>query len=227
MMLRSAWRENDEIRTTGVANLVDAALACGVPRIIQESFALTYPDRGDAWIDESTPLAPAPHTESSVDAERSAMRFAEQGGAGVVLRFGVFYGPDATLLAMLDMITKGWAPLPGDPRAFVPSLAQEDAATAVVAALEAPSGIYNVVENDPMRRGEWAASLARAAGVHPPKSLPKWLVPLGGSVLRLLARSQRISNRKFRSVTSWSPRYARASDAWEDVLAQLGAFAAR
>ena len=227
MMMRSAWRPNDRIRSEGSAAIASAAIAEGVTRLVQESFGPTYPDRGDDWIDESTPLAPAAHTASSVDAERSARRFAAQGGVGVVLRFGLFYGADATMQAMLDMIGKGWAPFPGDPRAFLSSLAQEDAATAVVAALEAPTGVYNVVEDDPMRRGEWAASLARAAGFRPPKTLPRWLVPLGGSVLRLLARSQRLSNGRFRSVTSWAPRYPRASDAWDAVLDELGVLASR
>jgi hypothetical protein len=62
------------------------------------------------------------------------------------------------------------------------------------------------------------SSVAHAAGVRAPKQLPRWLVPLGGSVLRLLARSQRISNARFRAVSTWRPRYARASNAWDDVL---------
>ena len=227
MMMRSAWRANDRVRRDGSAAVASAAIAEGVRHLVQESFGPTYPDCGDEWIDEATPLAPAPHTESAVDAERSAMRFANEGGVGVVLRFGLFYGPDHTMEAMLDMLAKGWAPFPGDPRAFLSSIAQEDAATAVVAALAAPTGIYNIVEDDPMRRGDWAASLARAAGFDPPKALPKWLVPLSGSVLRLLARSQRLSNRRFKEVTSWVPRYARASDAWDDLLPELGVVASR
>jgi 2-alkyl-3-oxoalkanoate reductase len=51
MMLRDSWRENDRIRTKGVANLVEAARRNGISRFVQESFALTYPDRGDVWID--------------------------------------------------------------------------------------------------------------------------------------------------------------------------------
>jgi 2-alkyl-3-oxoalkanoate reductase len=218
MILRRAWRVNDRIRRDGSASVARAAAGEGVGRLVQESFAPMYPDHGDDWIDESMPVAPATYNESAVDAERSAAQFAEVGGAGVVLRFGAMYGPDRTLREMLDMIRKGWSPLPGDARAFYSSLAQEDAATAAVAALAVPSGIYNIVEDDPMRRGEWAASLAHAAGIRAPKQLPRWLVPLGGSVLRLLARSQRISNARFRAVSTWRPRYARSSDAWDDVL---------
>src|SRR5262245_49454011 len=45
MLLRISWRENDRLRTEGVANLVDAVSSTGVPRLIQESFAFAYPDR--------------------------------------------------------------------------------------------------------------------------------------------------------------------------------------
>jgi nucleoside-diphosphate-sugar epimerase len=39
MLLPWAWRENDRLRRDGSANLVDVALAVGVSRFIQESFA--------------------------------------------------------------------------------------------------------------------------------------------------------------------------------------------
>ena len=66
---------------------------------------------------------------------------------------------------MLDVMRRGWSPLPGDPSAFFTSVAQSDAASAVVASLAIPPGIYNVAEDEPMRRGEWSRSLAAAAGL--------------------------------------------------------------
>ena len=225
MMLRWAWRTNDHIRRKASAAIATAARAEGLGRMIQESFAPIYPDHGDDWIDESMPVAPASYNRSALDAERSAHEFTRQGGAGVVLRFGALYGADSLFREMLDMLRKGWSPLVGDPRAYFSSLAQDDAALAVVAALDVPAGTYNIVEDEPMRRGEWAALLARAAGVPVPKQLPKWVVPLGGSVMRLLARSQRISNSRFRAVSDWRPRYRRAADAWEDILGSMYAAA--
>jgi hypothetical protein len=47
------------------------------------------------------------------------------------------------------------------------------------------------------------------------------MATVGGSALRLLARSQRISNRRFRDAGGWAPRYRTASDAWGDVLQAL------
>lgn len=221
MMLPWAWKANDRIRREGSAAVATAARAEGVERMVQESFAPIYVDRGDEWIDESTPVAPASYNRTTLDAERSAARFTEEGGTGIVLRFAALYGPDAMLLEMLDVMRKGWSPLPGNPTAYFTSVAQDDAASAVVAALGVPAGTYNVAEDEPMHRGDWVRSLATAAGIAPPKPIPKLLTALGGSTVRLLSRSQRISNRRFRAASGWSPRYASARDAWGDILQSL------
>jgi nucleoside-diphosphate-sugar epimerase len=221
IMIRWAWRTNDRIRREASAAIAAGAIAEGVGRMVQESFALIYPDHGDAWIDESMPVAPTSYNKSVLDAERSAQRFTESGGTGAVLRFGGLYGPDALLVEMLNMMRKGMSPMPGDPGAFLSSLSQDDAATAVVAALGVPAGTYNVVEDDPMRRGDWTRSLASAAGIPVPKPIPAWVTAIGGSMLKLMSRSERVSNRKFRDASGWAPKYAKASDAWGDVLRSL------
>jgi 2-alkyl-3-oxoalkanoate reductase len=221
MMLPWAWRENDRIRRDGSAAIAMAARQENVGRMIQESFAPIYVDSGDAWIDESTPVAPVRYNRSILDAEQSANRFTTDGGTGIVLRFGALYGPDALLAEMLDVMRKGWSPLPGDPNAFVSSLAQDDAATAVVAALRVPAGTYNIADDEPMRRGEWARSLAMSAGMRPPRPLPRWVTAMGGSIMQLLSRSLRISNRRFRATSGWAPRYPSAASAWHDVLGAM------
>jgi 2-alkyl-3-oxoalkanoate reductase len=221
MMLPWAWRENDRIRRDGSAAIAMAARQENVGRMIQESFAPIYVDSGDAWIDESTPVAPVRYNRSILDAEQSANRFTTDGGTGIVLRFGALYGPDALLAEMLDVMRKGWSPLPGDPNAFVSSLAQDDAATAVVAALRVPAGTYNIADDEPMRRGEWARSLAMSAGMRPPRPLPRWVTAVGGSIMQLLSRSLRISNRRFCATSGWAPRYPSAASAWHDVLGAM------
>jgi len=221
IMIRWAWRTNDRIRREASAAIATAAIAEGVGRMIQESFALIYPDCGDAWIDESMAVAPTSYNRSVLDAERSAQRLMESGGTGVVLRFGGLYGPDALLAEMLNMMRRGMSPVPGDPGAFLSSLSQDDAATAVVAALGVPAGTYNVVEDEPMRRGDWTRSLATAAGIPVPRPIPAWMTAIGGSMLRLMSRSERVSNRRFRDASGWAPKYPTASDAWGDVLRSL------
>lgn len=209
MLLPWSWRENDRIRRDASRILVDAAIAAGVKQFIQESFAPTYPARGEGWIDESVPLAPVSYNMTVLDAERSAQRFTESGGIGIVLRFAAFYGPDSyPLRDMLQAVRRGFAPLPGAPASFVSSIAHDDAATAVVAALNLPAGVYNVADNEPVRRSQYIAILAQCVGARPPRPMPGWMTALMGSTAKLLGRSQRISNQKLRnSAPGWIPEY--------------------
>jgi nucleoside-diphosphate-sugar epimerase len=222
MLLPWSWRENDRVRRDGSAALVNAALGANVGRFVQESFAPAYEDGGDRWIDERWPLHPARYNRTLLDAERSAERFAAAGGAGIVLRFSAFYGDDSfALREMVEMIRKGWSPLPGRRDAFVSSVAHDDAATAVVAALEVPSGTYNVTDDEPVPRGDWVDLLADAIGVAHPKPLPRLVTRLGGSTMELLGRSQRISNAKLRAATKWSPRWPSVREGWRAIAPRL------
>src|SRR6266567_1909621 len=153
MMLPGVWRENDRVRRVGSANLVNAAIANGAQRFLQESFAPIYADRGNEWIDERWRVEPVRYNRSVLDAERSATRFTESGGVGVILRFAGFYGPDAfTTHDTIKMVRRGWAPLPGSPQAFFSSISHDDAAAAVSAALDVSAGVYNVTDDEPLRR---------------------------------------------------------------------------
>ncbi len=222
IFLRSAWRATDRIRSRASANLVDAALAGGAVRYIQESFAPIYLDGGDQWIDESAPVHPGSYNRSALDAEAVAERFTQQGRTGIVLRFANFYGPDSpATLETIKYVRRGWAPIFGGPDAFYPSLSHDDAASAVVAALEVPAGIYNVADDEPLRRREWIDALAAALDVRPPRLLPRWATWLAGSVGEIMARSLRISNRKLKAASGWAPRYPSMREGWRAALAAV------
>lgn len=222
VFLPGAWRENDRIRREASRILAESALAGGVSRFIQESFAPVYPDRGDAWIDERTPIAPVRYNRTVADAERSAALMTERGRIGVVLRFAGFYGPDSPQLRdMASVIRMGWSPLPGAADAWCSWVSHDDAAAAVVAALGVPAGAYNVVDDRPPTRREWADSLADALHVKPPRIGPPWASRLMGSLGEMLARSLRISNRKLRETTGWAPRYPSVIEGWPGALAGL------
>lgn len=214
MMWRSAWRENDRVRRDASRILVDAALAAGVQRFIQESFAPIYEGAGDQWIDEHHPVAPAPYNATALDAERSALRFTESGATGIVLRFAGLYGPDAMSRDMVKMVKMGWSPLPGRPDAYWSCVTQDDAATAVAAALNVPAGTYNVVDDEPLTRREWVDAVAAAVGAKPPKFAPAWTARLMGAVGELMSRSQRMSNRKLRTASGWTPKFPSAREGW-------------
>jgi nucleoside-diphosphate-sugar epimerase len=146
---REAWRENDRLREEASRLLVDAALVGTTEVYVQPSITFVYPAEG--LVDEDTPIGEVrPHQESSLAAERQAARFAGAGRRGVVLRFGLLDGP-------------GTGQETPDPRASA-TLHAEDAGRALLAALAAPSGVYNVVRDDERVSN---ARFKRATGWHP------------------------------------------------------------
>jgi nucleoside-diphosphate-sugar epimerase len=98
-------------------------------------------------------------------------------------------------------------------------VAHEDAASAVVAALGVPAGIYNVVEQEPMRRRELAEGIARIIGAGPTRFLPHWAARLAGSLGETLSRSLRISNRELGFASGWTPKYGTMVDGFRAIIA--------
>jgi nucleoside-diphosphate-sugar epimerase len=220
--LPGAWRQMDRVRREGSAIIADAASAVGARRYIQESFAPIYPDGGANWVTEATPPRAAHYNRSVLDAEASAMRFANSGGTAVILRFAFFYGPnDAFSDQLITMARAGWLPLLGRPDAYFPMVTHDDAAAAVVAAVEAPAGTYNVVDDQPYTHRGIADALGRILDTRAPRLLPAWVAKLGGSLGETLARSLRISNAKLRGATRWTPSVPNVEDGLRRVVAAL------
>lgn len=207
----SAWVENDRIRRDGARNLVAAALATDVTTLVYSSFAFVYPDGGEAWIDATT-TAPAPTAilRSTLDAESEVARFAASAGRrGISLRMGAFYGPDTpSIREMLRVARLGFAPFPGRLEAYVPVIWIDDAADAVVMALSnASSGVYDIVDDEPLSRQDMSTAMAHAVGRQRLWNVPAWLMHLvSGAVADTLIRGLRISNHRFKEETGWTPK---------------------
>ena len=200
----SAWNENERIRRDGSANLVDAAIAAGATVYVQESIAFLYGEHGDDWIDAaSTPLSDARFAGAIETAERNAARFTEHGGRGVVLRLGRFYAPESEQTATtMRAARRGFLMDVGRRESYVPMIDADDVATAVVAALDAPAGTYDVVDDEPLTRAGHADVLAASVGRRRLWHAPGWAVPRSGE---FLAASQRVSNARFKDATGWRP----------------------
>ena len=197
--------------------LVDAALAAGAERFVQESIAFPYVDNGDRWIDEDHPVdhALGPFGGAGV-AEREAARFATQGGIGVVLRFAQFYAPDAIHTRTFNTAVRRFRvnPFFGAPDAYVSFIHAEDAGSAVAAALRAPAGVYNVVDDEPMTRAEAGRVVAAANGRRRAVTIPRLVRAMAPASAKGLATSLRVSNRRFREHTGWAPVHPSIRGSW-------------
>lgn len=152
-----ALTANARIRDEGTRNLIAAARASGVERIIAQSIAWVYAE------------GPLPHTElDPIDTHAEGARAISVGGVvaletqvmnapsidGVVLRNGRFYGPDT-----------------GAERADAPAVHVDAAANAALLALErADWGTFNIADDNEVVSTEKAA---RVLGWSPSFRMPQ------------------------------------------------------
>jgi UDP-glucose 4-epimerase len=204
----SAWEENDRMRVEASAAIASAARTARVGRLVQESIAFVYADGGDAWLDEDAPVAGGGVTTTALTAESNARELFD--GDTVVLRFGLFIGPDSrSSQAALEAARGGTSIAIGPPDAYRPTVWLDDAAAAIAGVLGAPAGTYNVTDTHPATNAEIDAALATAAGV----GALRTQAPQGGP----LARSQRVSNGRLREASGWVPRVRAATDSWARI----------
>ena len=91
----------------------------------------------------------------------------------------------------------------------------------MVAALGVPAGVYNAVDDEPLRRDEFAAVLAAAVGRRRLRVGPRAAGALMGSRSAVLTRSNRVSNRRLREASDWAPRVRSAREGWPEMIAAL------
>jgi len=215
---RKAWALNDRIRTEVSGHLVDAALATGVARHVQESICFPYVDGGTSWITEESPTdhGPGPFHGAAM-AEANTARLTAGGGIGVVLRFAQFVAVGSShTTSMNAFLRRRVNPFIGDPDGFVSSVHIDDAAAAVVVALRAPAGTYNVGDDEPLTRHDAGAACAARLGVKPPHPIPRVALKAGGSHATAIMRSLRVSHARFTEVTGWTPTHPSLRTYWPD-----------
>ena len=124
------WAENDRLRGEGTPILARAALVGSVDLLLMPTVAFVYPPGPS---DESTRIRDdLPFfLNTALVAEQAVAGFTQSGRRGIVLRLGLLYGPGTGSDGPDDY--------------FGTTLEIDDAARAIVAALDAPAGLYNVV----------------------------------------------------------------------------------
>jgi nucleoside-diphosphate-sugar epimerase len=214
MRKKNAWTQTNRLRAVSAQRIVSAAIAAQVHVYITESFYAAYPSSGSRWVTEDVPLDPAgiDTMEAVALSEEQARRFAANGRRGIALRFGGFYGPsNGMTMEIVQMLRKRMLPIIGAGDYYVPSLHIDDAARAIVGALEAPSGAYNVCDDTPRTYADFITGIAAVADAPSPMRLPEFIGPIAmGYPWKWMRRSVRMSNAALKSVTGWVPQHTDA-----------------
>jgi nucleoside-diphosphate-sugar epimerase len=213
--LDAIYAPNNRVRREGTANLLAAARAGDAGRVITQSAAFWYAP-GDGLRTEEDPLdihAPEPIGQAvrTIRGVEDAV-LQEPGLTGIVLRYGQFYGPGTWFAWDGDVGRRMRArryPVVGDGAAVSSFVHVSDAARATVAALTAPAGVYNVVDDEPAEARVWMPVYAEALGAPPPRRVPRRLAALlaGSGFIAWVTSTPGADNRKAKSALGWTPRY--------------------
>ncbi|NKZ13182.1 NAD(P)-dependent oxidoreductase [Mycolicibacterium septicum DSM 44393] len=178
-----------ELWSRGAGNLVAAAQRAGVRRVVAESviFAYGYGSTGPQLMDETDPYpGPPPRGGEPMLAalrgmERDVLTSGERSGTeGIVLRYGVFYGPGVTHDDLFRRLAKWWA-VPAMTGTGVLSWVHiDDVARATADALDKGrvGQIYNIVDDRPQSFGDYVRELNAKLGRPRPWPISHRLVGL-------------------------------------------------
>ena len=221
-----SFAATNALRTTGTRNLLAAAQAAGVRRLVVQSYAGWNIDRsGRGAATEAEPLDrhPVPAQRESLAAIRVLEQAVTQAPlTGIVLRYGNFYGPAASD-SFVHLVRGRMIPIIGSGAGVWSWIHVDDAAAATVAALErGEPGIYHVADDAPAPVAEWLPFLAHAVGAKPPRRVPAWLGRLvaGEVIVRMMTDVRGVSNEKAKWVLDWRPRWASWRDGFRHALTE-------
>lgn len=160
---------NSRLRVAGTRNLVDAALAVGVRHLIAQSIAWAYAPGGEpAHEAEALDLGAPPPRGPFVAAVEALERAVADMPVGVVLRYGLLYGPGTWYARdglATEQIRRGEMEATDGVTSFVHVA---DAARAALAALAWPAGPVNIVDDEPAAGTVWLPIYARLIGAPTP-----------------------------------------------------------
>ncbi|MFO0809858.1 MAG: SDR family oxidoreductase [Gemmataceae bacterium] len=183
---RRTGRSRREVYVGGLRNVL--TLLPQNNRLIYVSSTGVYAQTDGSEVNETSPTEALDETGRVVcDAERLLLEYQPD---AIRLRFAGIYGPGRFLRT--ESIKLG-EPVPGNPDAWLNLIHVEDGARAVMAAIRcgASGEVYNVVDNEPVKRHDYFVHLARLVGAPPVVFAPEQ--PSRGRTT-----NRRVSNRRMR-----------------------------
>lgn len=203
------------LRLEGGGYLFEAARTFQVQRYVQQLSGF-YLDGGDGLATEASPLrinAPGTIGDSArMYAELEKRVLNTQGIEGIGLRYGFFYGPGTWYWpdgAFTRHLLQGEVALIGEGSSIFSFVHVDDAAQATVAALTAPVGLYNIVDNQPTKMSDWLFAYSDWVGSAAPARLDEIeaLYRLGAESVYYQNSLTGACNRKALEVLGFSPQW--------------------
>lgn len=203
----------------GQASILRWTKGRAIERYLYTSSTSVYPQDGGVWVDVSADTSGAPATGQILLQSEALLRDASHLAHWYVLRLAGVYGPDRHYL--LDTLRKGATTIPGEGTYHLNLIHRDDIVSAIRRVLDlapaAPSGIYNLADDQPSTKETLVGWLSEQMRVEAPQFDPDECSP------RLRRRggkmpNRRIKNKLFRTTFDWAPKYPGFREGYRDLL---------
>jgi nucleoside-diphosphate-sugar epimerase len=221
----SEWQMNDRIRRDGTKALAECAARVGAKTLLVQSITWVARPSDQGPFDEDSPFNTDFVTKSAGDMETIAREAGERNGFGVgILRFGWFYCADAAHTRQFgEALSARKMPIIGKGDAVWAWIHVDDAASTFVIVAEAQrSGLWHIVDNEPVVSADYLRYFAKKLGAPEPRHAPVWLARLlaGSVAVDFLTSSMRTSNERFRRDFAWNPKFPTYREGLDEVIAR-------
>jgi nucleoside-diphosphate-sugar epimerase len=208
----------NRLRTEATDTLLAAAALADTRRFIAQSFCgWPFAREGGPVKSEEDPLDE--HPPAMLRSTLAAIRHLEaavRGAAGIeglVLRYGMFYGPGTGIAKegpIVGLVRQHKLPIVGGGAGVWSFIHIDDVARATAAAVgRGKPGIYNIVDDEPAPVSSWLPALAEAVGAPAPRKVPAWLARLavGEGGVSMMTEARGGSNEKAKRELGWRPTW--------------------
>ena len=222
------WEQNDRVRVEGGKTALEAAARIEAKQFLTHTVVWAYRNEDGSPIDVDAEPNTNRTTASVVDAERAVEEAGRKNGLETsILRYGWFYGPDSGQMHNIaENLLANDLPVIGDGltgrrgQTIISLIHTEDAARAMASAIEADaSGIWHVVDDEPVSTDDFFGVFARLLDVDEPGRIPGWLAKffVGEDMVRFLTNSFPTLNDSFVDDVGWEPQYPTYRDGLESI----------
>ncbi|HEY2402905.1 MAG TPA: NAD(P)-dependent oxidoreductase [Steroidobacteraceae bacterium] len=229
------FEQTNQLRTLGTDYLIAAARRSGTRHLVVQSFT-GWPNARDGGPikTETDPLDATP--PAAMSRTLAAIRKLEQTVLAitdmhaVVLRYGALYGPGTQISAggdVVEMVRRRRLPVVGEGGGVWSFIHVADVAIATAQAVEGrPSGLYNIVDDEPAAVRVWLPELAVILGAKAPRRVPSWIARflIGEPGVSMMTSIRGSANEKAKRLLGWAP----VNRSWrEGFRRELGNLASR
>lgn len=158
-----------------------------------------YGDTGGAWIDESAPIRGRRESRNEADRYWQVLSPVAR-----VFRLPGVYGPGRSAI---DRVREGKAHRIALPEQVFSRIHVSDIASAVMASVDAPPGVYNLADDHPCSQNTVIEAAAELLGLQPPPLQTLEESQLNPQALAFYAENRRVSNAKAKRLLGWQPAY--------------------